>query len=173
MCPSCLWMNCFPYQWMNKMSCNHPYITLLLMDEKNSMDENIRSYGLSRWWCMHRKQRARQYGGLVNLDGMTNPKAWEPLDKRVDYVWLANVGVSIKCGYKQFITFARLILKAIFEILVFLGFNFFDLTKSNILSMKKERQKMIIYTITIPSILILSWVTQDYLNNFDMSKSFT
>jgi hypothetical protein len=88
----------FSYQWMNKMSCDHPYITLLLMDEKLCNPhlngwKFIISYVLSRWWCMCRKERARQYGGLVNLECMTNQKL-ENLWTTIDYVWIANVGVK-------------------------------------------------------------------------------
>jgi hypothetical protein len=71
---------------MDKMSCDHPYITLLLMDEKLCNPhlngwKLIISYVLSTWWCMHRKQRVRQYGGLVNLEWVDDEsKAREPLD---------------------------------------------------------------------------------------------
>ncbi len=70
----------FSYQWMNKMSCDHPYITRLLMDEKLCNPHlNEWKYHILRpildddAWCIGNK-RVRQYGGLVNLEWMTNQK---------------------------------------------------------------------------------------------------
>jgi hypothetical protein len=54
---------------------------------------------------MHRKQKGEAIWGLGEPRVDDKPKAREPLDKGKIMCDLQNVGVSIKCGYKQFITF--------------------------------------------------------------------